>query len=65
MLGMVGDGPMQQVMILSQHALREGFSNKTDKQNTAIHEFVHLIDKTDGATDGIPEVLLQNQYTLP
>ena len=64
-LGMVGDGPMQQVMILSQHALREGFSNKTDKNNTAIHEFVHLIDKTDGATDGIPEVLLQNQYTLP
>jgi MtfA peptidase len=64
-LGMVGDGPMQQVMILSQHALREGFSNKTDKQNTAIHEFVHLIDKTDGATDGMPEVLLQNQYALP
>lgn len=64
-LGMVGNGPMQQVMILSQRALREGFSNKTDKNNTAIHEFVHLIDKTDGATDGIPEVLLQNQYTLP
>lgn len=64
-LGMVGDGSMQQVMILSQHALREGFSNKTDKNNTAIHEFVHLIDKTDGATDGIPEVLLRNQYTLP
>ena len=64
-LGMVGDGPMQRTMILSQFALREGFSNKTDKNNTAIHEFIHLLDKTDGATDGIPEILLQHQYVLP
>ena len=64
-MGMVGNGPMQQLMILSQHALREGFSNKTDKRNTAIHEFVHLVDKTDGAVDGLPEVLLQHQYALP
>lgn len=64
-MGMVGNGPLQQVMILSQHALREGFSNKTDKANTAIHEFVHLIDKTDGEVDGVPEVLMQHQYVLP
>ncbi len=64
-LGMVGTGALQHVMILSQQALREGFSNKTDKNNTAIHEFVHLIDKSDGYTDGIPELLLQNQYTIP
>ncbi|MBL7740169.1 MAG: zinc-dependent peptidase [Chitinophagaceae bacterium] len=64
-LGMVGSGAMQNVMILSRHALRQGFSNKTDKNNTAIHEFVHLIDKTDGEVDGVPEVLLQHQYTLP
>ncbi|MEP7371803.1 MAG: M90 family metallopeptidase [Chitinophagaceae bacterium] len=64
-MGMVGNGPMQQVMILSQHALRQGFSNKTDKTNTAIHEFVHLVDKTDGDVDGVPEVLLSNQYVLP
>ncbi len=64
-LGMVGSGPMQHVMILSQHALRQGFSNMTDKNNTAIHEFVHLVDKTDGDTDGVPEILLQHQYTLP
>ena len=64
-MGMVGNGPMQQVMILSQHALRQGFSNKTDKSNTAIHEFVHLVDKTDGDVDGVPEVLLNNQYVLP
>ncbi len=64
-MGMVGNGPMQQVMILSKHALREGFSNKTDKANTAIHEFVHLVDKTDGDVDGVPEVLMQHQYVLP
>ena len=64
-LGMVGDGAMQQVMILSQHALRQGFINTTDKHNTAIHEFVHLVDKTDGEIDGIPENLLAKQYTLP
>jgi MtfA peptidase len=64
-MGMVGNGPMQQVMILSKHALRQGFSNKTDKSNTAIHEFVHLVDKTDGDVDGIPEVVMSNQYVLP
>lgn len=64
-MGMVGNGAMQHIMILSKSALREGFSNKTDKNNTAIHEFVHLIDKTDGDVDGVPGVLLQHQYTLP
>jgi Mlc titration factor MtfA (ptsG expression regulator) len=64
-MGMVGSGAMQHVMILSQHALRQGFLNKTDKNNTAIHEFIHLVDKTDGNTDGVPEILLQHQYTLP
>ena len=64
-MGMVGSGAMNHIMILSKHALREGFSNKTDKNNTALHEFIHLIDKTDGDTDGIPEVFLQHQYILP
>ncbi|MFL5807962.1 MAG: zinc-dependent peptidase, partial [Flavisolibacter sp.] len=49
-LGMVGSGPMQNVMVISQKDLREGFLNSGDKLNTAIHEFVHLVDKTDGAT---------------
>jgi MtfA peptidase len=59
--GMVGSGALHKVMVISQGALRDGFSNKTDKENTAIHEFVHLIDKTDGDIDGIPELLMQNQ----
>ena len=64
-LGVVGTGAYQNIMILSRHELREGFINKTGKSNTAIHEFVHLIDKTDGDTDGIPEILLANSYVIP
>jgi len=64
-LGMVGTGSYEGMMLLSKHALQQGFDNKTDKQNTAIHEFVHLVDKMDGNTDGIPNVLLDKQYVLP
>jgi Mlc titration factor MtfA (ptsG expression regulator) len=64
-LGMVGDGPLQHMMVLSQHSLRQGFMNVTDKHNTGIHEFVHLLDKTDGAVDGIPENLLSRQHLVP
>ena len=64
-LGMVGTGYMSGKMILSQKALRLGFANESDKSNTAIHEFVHLIDNQDGATDGIPNALLSKQYAIP
>lgn len=64
--GMVGSGRFENQMILSLKALHQGFSNKTDKGNTAIHEFVHLIDKMDGAVDGIPQILLKDRsYTIP
>ena len=62
---MVGNGAMQRFMILSQPSLREGFNNKADKSNTGVHEFVHLIDKTDGDIDGVPESLLDKKYLLP
>jgi MtfA peptidase len=64
-LGIVGTGPYQNIMILSRHGLREGFSNNSGKTNVAIHEFVHLLDKTDGAVDGIPEFMLSKQYIIP
>ena len=64
-LGMVGSGYMEGKMILSKKALRHGFKNESDKKNTAIHEFVHLIDKTDGSVDGIPSLLLEKQYSIP
>jgi MtfA peptidase len=63
--GMVGSGFMEGKMLLSKHALQEGFKNDSDKNNTAIHEFVHLVDKTDGEADGLPKALLSKQYTLP
>lgn len=64
-MGMVGTGYMNGQMILSRSALRQGFSAAAGKENTAIHEFVHLLDKSDGATDGIPENLMPHQYILP
>lgn len=64
-LGMVGSGYMEGKMILSKNALQLGFANESDKKNTAIHEFVHLIDKMDGSIDGIPTLLLEKQYAIP
>ncbi|MBU2047195.1 MAG: zinc-dependent peptidase, partial [Bacteroidetes bacterium] len=64
-LGMVGSGYMNGQMILSRAALERGFSKNNGKENTAIHEFVHLLDKADGSTDGIPEILMQHQPTIP
>lgn len=63
--GLVGTGRFNDQVILSRKALHHGFSNKTDKSNTGIHEFVHLIDMLDGDTDGIPSVLLSNTYLIP
>ncbi len=64
-LGMVGSGYMEGKMLLSKFALEQGFKNESDKNNTAIHEFVHLVDKADGDTDGIPKQLLSRQYVIP
>ena len=64
-LGMVGWGFMNGTMVLSKPSLHMGFSNASDKQNVGIHEFVHLIDKLDGATDGIPDYIIEKSYALP
>jgi len=63
--GMVGWGVLQNQMMLSQADLRAGFFYAESSRHTGIHEFVHLIDKTDGATDGIPENIMDKQYVLP
>ena len=64
-LGMVGTGYLNGKMLISKPALRHSFENKTDSHNTVIHEFIHLIDKADGAADGLPEAVLNNQFILP
>lgn len=62
-IGMVGTGALQHVMVISKWQLRQGFINPHDARNTAIHEFVHLIDKMDGTMDGVPEIILERTYT--
>jgi Mlc titration factor MtfA (ptsG expression regulator) len=64
-MGMVGSGFMNGQMILSRNALVKGFSKNGGMENTGIHEFVHLLDKADGATDGIPEGFLSHEYIEP
>jgi Mlc titration factor MtfA (ptsG expression regulator) len=64
-LGMVGSGLLEGKMILSKSSLHAGFSNEKDKLNVGIHEFVHLIDKSDGQVDGIPALLQNKQYVIP
>lgn len=64
-LGMVGSGSMNRMMILSKPALHEGFDQQRSYHNVGIHEFVHLLDKADGATDGLPEALLQQPFLVP
>lgn len=63
-LGMVGDGVMNRKMILSLASLRAGFAHSSSS-NTAIHEFVHLIDKADGDTDGVPDYLIPKSLVEP
>ena len=60
--GMVGTGHMTNVMILNKWELRQGFLDANSGRNTAIHEFVHLVDKMDGTLDGVPEILLERKY---
>ncbi|MCB9298517.1 MAG: zinc-dependent peptidase [Lewinellaceae bacterium] len=64
-IGMVGSGAMNRMMILSQPALRDSFAHPKQRQNVGIHEFIHLLDKADGTTDGIPEMLIPHEYTAP
>lgn len=60
--GMVGTGGLDNKMILSKWEVRQGFINPGETHNTAIHEFVHLVDKMDGTLDGVPELLLERKY---
>ncbi len=63
--GMVGTGKYENQMFLSRKALHHGFKNKTDKRNTGVHEFIHLLDKTDGKIDGVPVNFLGQEYIIP
>ncbi len=64
-LGMVGTGSLNRLIILSKPDLINGFRNPTDKRNVSVHEFAHLVDKTDGVIDGVPGVGLDRQAIGP
>jgi Mlc titration factor MtfA (ptsG expression regulator) len=64
-LGLVGIGEMEGKMALCIEALYDGFLNKADYHNTALHEFIHLLDKADGTVDGLPKKLISYSYALP
>jgi len=64
-IGMVGSGYMNGQILLSNLALYHGFSKSSGKENAAIHEFVHLLYKSDGEIDGIPKNLMAHEYSLP
>jgi Mlc titration factor MtfA (ptsG expression regulator) len=47
-------GMMNNTMILSLTALKDGFLDQNDGQHVGVHEFAHLLDKVDGSIDGFP-----------
>ncbi|WP_196890210.1 zinc-dependent peptidase [Aureivirga sp. CE67] len=62
--GVVGTGGhLRSVMILSKPALHHGFDIANDKQNVAIHEFLHLLDREDYEVNGVPEILIHHKYS--
>ncbi|MCF0056426.1 zinc-dependent peptidase [Dyadobacter sp. CY356] len=63
--GMVGNRYMNHSLLLSKPALLSGFNGKKGENNVGIHEFVHLLDREDGETDGVPERLADHAYALP
>jgi Mlc titration factor MtfA (ptsG expression regulator) len=64
-LGMVGSGVMNRIMILVKPDLIHGFANAADKRNVGVHEFAHLVDKSDGVIDGLPAVGLDRETIGP
>ena len=64
-LGMVGSGALNRLMILSAPDLVGGFRNPGDKRNVGLHEFAHLVDKSDGTIDGLPAVGLERAAIGP
>jgi Mlc titration factor MtfA (ptsG expression regulator) len=64
-LGMVGTGAMNRIMILVKPDLIQGFRNAEDKRNVGVHEFAHLVDKSDGVVDGLPGVGLDREAIGP
>ncbi|MGM0477870.1 MAG: M90 family metallopeptidase [Bacteroidota bacterium] len=67
--GMIGGkvyhgGIMDRTMILSLPELKKGFAIDNDKKNVGVHEFAHLLDKSDGSLDGVPPEMGENDRKI-
>jgi Mlc titration factor MtfA (ptsG expression regulator) len=49
-------------VILSWDAVQSGLTNANDGHDTALHEFAHVLDASDGAFDGTPELHHHRDY---
>lgn len=63
--GLVGFGAMEGKMYLSRKALHQGFDDPHDGKNLAIHEFIHILDKQDGAVDGVLQNIVGEADVMP
>lgn len=64
-LGQVRPFQAGNIVLLSKESLERGFSNMNGNQNVGIHEFVHMIDRSDGDTDGIPKLIFPKELIQP
>ncbi|MBC7391632.1 MAG: zinc-dependent peptidase [Opitutaceae bacterium] len=64
-LGMVGNRFLDGTVLLSKPDLLRAYDGLPHKSNVGVHEFVHLLDKEDGAIDGIPERLTDHSFVGP
>lgn len=58
MSGLVGNERMYNAMILSKPDILRDYNGRITGRNVAVHEFAHLVDKGDGAIDGVPAMYL-------
>jgi len=58
----LGEAHAWGTVVLSWDAVVQGLANTRDGQNTAMHEFAHVLDRADGAFDGTPELRSLSHY---
>jgi MtfA peptidase len=52
----LGEAHQWGLVVLAWDAVRQGLHNPGDGHDTALHEFAHVLDLTDGRFDGTPEL---------
>jgi len=50
----LGEAHRLGLVVLAWDAVRHGLANPSDGRDTALHEFAHVLDASDGAFDGTP-----------